>query len=217
MGRPRGIILGIGINDADYNVCIMETIGRRENGGYIQKCVWMCPFYSTWRNMVKRCYCAAAYNKDKQYKDCVVYEPWLTFSKFKAWMVTQDWEGKVLDKDLLVKGNKIYGPDTCIFISQTINIFIAERHTKRDLPVGVTLDMRYKACYLAQGRTSTNEKGKYLGRFKTPEEAHMAWLKEKLEAAKILAAEQSDKRVADALIYRYENYTEISREYANQI
>lgn len=47
---------------------------------------------------------------------------------------------------------------------------------------------------------------KHLGFFHTPEEAHQAWLKAKLELAKKLAAEQDDPRVAKALVERYENY-----------
>ena len=49
-------------------------------------------------------------------------------------------------------------------------------------------------------------KKKYLGLFDTELEAHKSWLAFKLEQAKILAAEQSDPRVAKALIDRYENY-----------
>jgi hypothetical protein len=49
---------------------------------------------------------------------------------------------------------------------------------------------------------------KHLGYFSTPEEAHQAWLKAKIELAKELAAEQTDPRIAKALINRYENYKE---------
>jgi hypothetical protein len=36
-------------------------------------------------------------------------------------MMQQDWYGKVLDKDIIKPGNKVYGPDACLFVSQAIN------------------------------------------------------------------------------------------------
>jgi len=39
-------------------------------------------------------------------------------------MERQDWEGKHLDKDILIPGNKIYSPDRCIFVSSLINLLI---------------------------------------------------------------------------------------------
>jgi hypothetical protein len=65
--------------------------------------------------------------------------------------------------------------------------------------------------YKAQVRAGSGTR-KYLGLFSTPEEAHQAWLKAKLELAKELAAEilaeGGDPRVAKALVDRYENYKE---------
>ena len=36
-------------------------------------------------------------------------------------MEKQDWEGKFIDKDLLFPGNKVYGPDTCVFVTRQLN------------------------------------------------------------------------------------------------
>lgn len=47
---------------------------------------------------------------------CSVCEEWLTFSNFKRWMEQQDYEGKALDKDLLVSQNKTYSSETCVFV-----------------------------------------------------------------------------------------------------
>lgn len=187
-------VQGVGINDATYSIVRHE---KGEDGKF--KIVWRCPFYAKWSHMLKRCY---GKDKPRSYEDVVVCNDWLTFSNFKAWMEQQDWEGKELDKDLLFPNNKVYGPETCVFINHTVNSFITEIKSKRsDLPTGVNLDSytgRYKA-------TVRFDNGKYLtiGRFDTPEEAFSAWLTKKLELAEDLAAKQSDIRVAEALVRRY--------------
>lgn len=120
-------------------------------------------------------------------------------------MLGQDWEGKELDKDILFPGNKIYGPDTCVFVDARVNTFMGEKKsTTEGSLIGVTFDKnsgKYKAeCQSVElGR-------KHLGLFSDPEAAHQAWLAYKLKQAYIIAAQQTDERVAKALIYRYENY-----------
>lgn len=44
-----------------------------------------------------------------------------------------------MDKDLKVKGNKVYSPDTCLFIPRSVNSFFGGKHKKNDddLPVGI--------------------------------------------------------------------------------
>lgn len=179
------LMFGVGIND---------TKGR----------IGVCPFYIKWKNMLSRCYSESYSLKSPTYAGCSVCEEWLTFSRFKAWMQTQDWENKQLDKDLLYLGNKVYSPETCIFISQKINNFITEKQNSRGkYPIGVTLDQgKYKAkcCYGSSGSQ------KSLGVYTTPEDAHRAWLSFKLEQAHLLASEEADDRVSKALISRYENY-----------
>jgi hypothetical protein len=136
-------------------------------------------------------------------------------------MEQQDWEGKQLDKDLLFFDNKSYSPTTCVFVSKRINVFLIESDASRgELPIGVyymkkkddMVNERSKP-YLAQVRDGTGTQ-KYLGTFATPEEAHQAWLKAKIELAKELAAEilaeGGDPRIAKAIVERYENYKESS-------
>lgn len=60
--------------------------------------------------------------------------------------------------------------------------------------------------FRAQCCNPLTKKAEYLGSFDSANEAHIAWLRRKLEFAKLLAAEQDDPRVAKALIERYENY-----------
>lgn len=79
-------------------------------------------YYVTWRSMLTRCYSSSA---KPCYKLVEVCEDWLLFSNFYRWMKDQDWEGKVLDKDLLSpRGGKVYSPSTCTFISEELNAFL---------------------------------------------------------------------------------------------
>jgi hypothetical protein len=120
-------------------------------------------------------------------------------------MEKQDWEGKQLDKDILYPGNLEYGPEKCVFVSHAVNSFVTEKTAGRGkYLIGVYWNPdRQKFYSSCNNRTG---KPKHLGCFDTELEAHKAWLAFKLEQAKILAAEQSDPRVAKALIERYENY-----------
>jgi hypothetical protein len=77
--------------------------------------------YSTWHNMLVRCYDPNYSKLYPTYTDCSVCQEWLNFSNFNNWFLENYVEGFVLDKDTLVKGNKIYSPETCKFISAKEN------------------------------------------------------------------------------------------------
>ena len=109
-------------------------------------------------------------------------------------METQDWEGKDLDKDLLFMGNKIYGPETCIFICRKVNSFMVESNpNSRKWPVGVCWD-KYYSTFKAECSDPFTGKSVNLGSFTSPVNAHIAWLKKKLEFATMLAEEQEGFR-----------------------
>lgn len=195
------LVHGFGTNDADYNVYVT---GAGDNGK--RKVIWVCPFYRKWIHMLERCYNQKLHKKFPTYIGCTVCKDWKSFSNFKAWMETQDWEGKHLDKDLLIRGNKIYSPDTCVFLDARVNTFLAENGACRgEFPIGVSFE-RESGKYVAQCWSIELGKNKKIGRFKTPREAHEAWLSFKLQQAYILAASQEDRRIAQALINRYINY-----------
>lgn len=202
-------VYGVGINDADYVVQIKETIGYKENGKILQKQIWICPFYSKWKGMLQRCYAEKFLMKNPTYSGCYVTPEWHYFMTFRAWMIEQDWENKELDKDLLLNGNKAYGPENCLFLDQKVNKFMNEREKSRgSCPIGVSFH-KLAGKFTAQCKDTVTGKLKHLGYYSCPDEAHMVWLTEKRRQAKLLAAEQTDLRVAEALIKRYENYTRI--------
>lgn len=200
MRKKNRKLFGIGVNDADYPVSRHEIIDGKS------KIVWTCPYYIVWSSMLCRSY-SVKFKKDwPNYLDCTSVKEWHYFMTFRAWMEKQDWKDKQLDKDLLVPGNKIYGPDTCVFVSQEVNKFITDSKSARgDLPVGVTEHKR-SGKYMARCGDLKKTSRKYLGLFETPLLAYQAWLDHKRKLAKILASQQTDPRVARALISWYEDY-----------
>lgn len=164
----KGLVCGVGINDAKYTV--KKTINH---------VMTICPYYRRWDSMINRCYSISNQNRKSgsMYNDCCVCNEWLTFSNFKSWMEQQDWEGKELDKDLLVYDNKIYSPETCCFVPKHINMFLTVSKKKlSDSPIGVFIkDRTDKRIKIFSSRISEDGKYKSLGVYLTKFEAHRAW------------------------------------------
>ena len=190
------LVEGVGINDADYIVRKAVTVSKGK-----QKTVWKCPYYVTWGNMLKRCYSTTS--PYVNYEGCSVCEEWLRFSNFKSWMEQQDWEGKELDKDLLFKGNRVYSPETCVFIKSKINTFINESVTRGNgLLQGVSYDSS-RSKFRAQINDPFLLQNTFLGRYDTEIEAHIAWGVSKLRFAVMLAELEDLDKVKRALVMRY--------------
>ena len=65
---------------------------------------------------------------------------WQYFTNFAKWFKDNYINRYQLDKDMLVKNNNMYSPDTCIFITQELNLFLTLRDSCRgNLPLGVSL------------------------------------------------------------------------------
>jgi hypothetical protein len=181
------LIYGVGINDADY--CTNPTVsGKRV----------ICKYYQTWYSMLQRCYSSKSQAKRPTYIGCAVCEEWLTFSNFKKWMETQDWEGKCLDKDILVQGNKVYSPETCIFVTDAINLlFIKSDAARGEYKLGVSFK-KENGKYQAQCKM--NSKVKHLGYYLTEEEAYQVYKIFKQAHIRTLALEQTNLRLRDAML-----------------
>ena len=197
--KKQNLVYGVGINDADYPTSNKKLV----NGRY--KLAWVCPFYKTWVNMLKRCYSKSYHQTRPTYRDCSVSPEWFTFSTFKTWMEAQDWQGKQLDKDLLIKQNKIYSPDTCIFVTGEINKFTTDSaKTRGEYLIGVSF---YKTNnnFVSTCRNPFTNKKECLGYFTSELEAHQAWKNRKHELACQLANSKycNSSRLAEALQSRY--------------
>lgn len=191
----------MGTNDAFYKVVEKEFVfvdGKRK-----QVTVWTCPYYNTWGNMLCRCYSASFKRRSPTYEGCIVHEDWHLFSDFKAWMETQDWEGKQLDKDILVEGNKVYSPETCVFVSQSLNSFMLEgANSTNKYPIGVTW-CKTKQKFKARCCNPFTGKDDSLGYHNCPQKAHEAWKARKAELAQEYINTLTDTRIMDALRRRF--------------
>ena len=86
--------------------------------------------YTTWRNMLKRCYDPKSLERNPTYKGCSVWEHWHSFSNFLKdmskienyilWLNNPN-QGIALDKDSKVKENKVYSLETCCFLTHSEN------------------------------------------------------------------------------------------------
>nr|DAJ60328.1 MAG TPA: hypothetical protein [Caudoviricetes sp.] len=148
--------------------------------------------YQTWASMINRCYGYS--DKNKSYEVCEVCEEWHNYQNFAKWYEDNYYEvkGEVmqLDKDWLVRGNKVYSPETCIFAPQKINALLVKCVSKKkgkNLPIGVMKDgKKFRAECVTKDKP-------YLGSFDTVEEAFQAYKEQKEQYTKEIAEQYKNK------------------------
>lgn len=182
----RKPLFGVGVNDAHY------TTQPIVNGKQI-----VDPAYRAWCGMLKRAYNLKFHEKQPTYVGVTVCEEWHSFSVFRTWWLDNHRDGFQCDKDLLAVGNREYSPWSCLYIPQWLNKLTIDSGASRgELPIGVSL---YKPNGKYQSHCCNPITGKKhsLGYFNTPESAHEAWLKYKLELAAQLKPDidSIDKRI----------------------
>lgn len=153
------LVCGIGVNDRKYPAKV--------NGKILKE-------YHLWSDLLIRCYSPKYQGKFPTYVGCQVSENFKNYSYFYEWCQSQigfGQKGYHLDKDLLVKENKIYSEETCLFLPQELNnLLVSCRACRGSYPVGVSA---YQGKFEAQ--CSHNASSKHLGRFDTIEEAFQAY------------------------------------------
>ena len=159
-----------------------------------------------WEYMLKRCYYQRDLQRYPTYAPCEVCNDWLNLSNFERWVENNYYqcgnEKMCLDKDILFKNNKIYSPNTTIFVPERINILFTKTNaTRGKYPIGVYYKKKNKK-FVAQvsklnDEQSNTKKQEYLGLYDDPETA--------FEAYKI-AKEAYIKEVADFYINKYPHF-----------
>lgn len=141
--------------------------------------------YDAWCGMLARCYSAKFQRKRPTYIGCTVADEWHDFQVFAEWYVNHKYYGMgyQLDKDLLVRGNKVYSPSLCCLVPLRINsLFVDSRSRRGAYPIGVDFKRgKFRAQIRKDGRKVD------LGCFSTAEEAHQAYIASKMDYAKEVA------------------------------
>ena len=165
--------------------------------------------YVHWAEMLNRCYSKARKRTARSYSSCEVSETFKYLSKFSKWCNEQigfnfkDDKGKPfqLDKDILIKGNKIYSEETCAFVPQEVNLlFVNCSKTRGDSAIGTCYSKAHKK-YLSKIRKCG--KLMHLGHFDSEIEAFLAYKEAKEAYVKEVAnkwKDQIDPRVYEALM-----------------
>ena len=159
--------------------------------------------------MKSRCRLGGKTQKDQPtYMGCSYSEVLGDFQSFTTWCQKQVGylAGFALEKDVLVRGNKVYSEDTCVFLPQTINNLLLQSGAIRGkYPIGVSSDKRWKT-FQATCRYGVGRKSKFLGSYNTIEEAFLAY--KTFKEATIRQVAEQYKAVVDVRAYnalmRYE-------------
>ena len=156
-------VCGVGIND-----CSCKTVRyERENG--VWKRTGYYKAYSTWVNILGRCYIDNEYHNDVD-----VSEDWKKFSNFENWYIKNYEEGYEVDKDIL--GCSIYSSTTCLMIPKWLNNKLRKvRHTETGVWYDKTRHNYQAYC------TNFNGVRVSLGRFNSFDDAKLEWAKAKAD------------------------------------
>lgn len=161
--------------------------------------------FTLWTNMLTRCYDEYQLTIGVTYLGCSVSEDWHCFQNFASWCYGQttftevgDW---CLDKDIMIKGNKLYSSETCSFVPREINnLFTLRQNCRGDYPLGVHQNKK-SGKFVSQ--INIDGKRVCLGHFDNPEKAFQIYKTAKEDVVRSLAEKYKsllDSRVYDSLI-----------------
>lgn len=148
--------------------------------------------YKAWHRMLERCYDKSIKRKRASYKNVTCCDDWLLYENFYEWLHEQEnfdrwYNGRLwaIDKDILIKGNKIYSPETCCLVPLNVNnLFVKAGSNRGSTPIGVH---KQKGIYLALCNNPLTKKQEYLGAYSTPEDAFLAYKTYKEDLIKQIA------------------------------
>ena len=161
--------------------------------------------YVLWKKMMERCFSEKLKLRYPTYENVTCCEEWLIFENFYEWLhVQENWnvllESNIkfsLDKDILIKENKLYSPDTCCLVPMHVNALFIKRNAARgNYPIGVS---KSNNKYVSQW---SNNKGKKIRKFfDTIDEAFSCYKIEKEKVIKQVAHEEYTKNTITKQCY----------------
>lgn len=154
--------------------------------------------YKAWSHILERCYSEKYRKKQSTYNNVSVCNEWLLYDNFYEWIHSQSnfnaWHnGKRwgLDKDIIVKNNKTYSPETCCLVPQNVNnLFTKNNAIRGSAVIGVH---KHGNKYLAFCNNPFTKEQEYLGSYDTEHEAFAVYKEHKESYIKQIAQEEYDK------------------------
>lgn len=148
--------------------------------------------YIAWSGMLERCFDIKYKENRPAYEYVTCCNEWLNFENFYEWLHSQSnfnkwYDGKrwALDKDILIRGNKFYSPESCCLVPINVNsLFVKNDMLRNELPIGVRKSGNKFSAYCQNPFTRKRE---YIGIYFTPEEAFYAYKKYKENLIKQIA------------------------------
>ena len=160
----------------------------------------VCKEYNAWKNMLLRCFDNKAKEKHPEYKDVTCCNDWLLYENFYEWLHSQEnfdkWlngERWAVDKDILVKGNKVYSPENCCLVPNRINAMFTKSDSRRgDCPIGVhKYGSKYRASISVFNKNTNKKVNKHLGYYDNAESGfYYGYKPEKEKIIKQVAQEE---------------------------
>lgn len=172
------------------------------------------PAYEVWSSKIKNCY--GNTKMSHVYQDVTFCQEWLCFQVFAKWFYEQVriyGKGGFVDKDLLFLGNKIYSPETCVYIPPAVNSLFTGASGNIN---GVHFDNTKKkwVAQIQNGLLCSNGKKRqtYLGMYVDKSLADTAYYEAKLAHVKSVALKYQEK-LPEALFYKLYHGTENYLDY----
>lgn len=159
-------VYGVGINGNKYPMCVNKKPIKE---------------YTTWLHMIERSFSKKLKDVSITYKDVTCCHEWLLYENFYEWLHKQEnfekwldnkkWD---LDKDILIKGNKLYSPDTCVLVPHNVNcLFLKCNSSRHKFPIGIEkVNNKFVTSCNNPYKNSSKE---YLGTFDDKEKAFIAY------------------------------------------
>lgn len=139
-------------------------------------------------------------SRKRTYINCKLCDEWLDYDNFLKWTIDNYWTYKdevmCIDKDLLIPNNKLYSPDTCVFLPNSFNVAIALNKSSKYGLCGVYNNGGRNKCWVgrAQRRDKIIRKSFY-----TPLDAQKWYIQEKNNYIHQLA--EDDKNLIPQNVY----------------
>ncbi len=154
--------------------------------------------YRCWYNILLRCNDKIFQEKEPTYIGCELCKEWWNLQEFGKWYEQNYINNFTIDKDILIKGNKLYSPETCCFVPKELNNLLTKANNIRNnLPIGV--------CYKKQlnkysAQLHIGDSYKFLGYYDTVEKAFLKYKEEKENYIKFIA--EKYKSIINENVYK---------------